>query len=286
VSASGRALFESGRAVRIIGTVRDVTELHRLQARASEAHEQERIARVNAERAASLAELFVAVLGHDLRNPLASIVTGASLLIQYASEERQRRTASRLLRSSQRMSRMIEQILDLTRIRVGKGLPFEPQATDLREVLDRVRAEFPEDARSIEIHAEGDTRGEWDEDRLAQVFSNLLGNAVEHSPRGTVVRVHVDGHRFDRVLTSVHNAGAISADVLPHVFEPFRRAASASSRGLGLGLFITKEILAAHGGTITVTSSTSNGTRFELVLPRRRATFSEPHRADSEGFSA
>jgi signal transduction histidine kinase len=230
--------------------------------------ERERQAREQAERASKFAELFVAVLGHDLRNPLGAITTSGSLLANHPRDEREERIASRILASSQRMARMIDQILDFSRIRAGHGLVQKPAPMDLRELIGRVRDELPSGS-SIKVDAEGATDGVWDCDRLAQVFSNLLGNALEHSPEGAAVHVDVDGRPTDRVEITVQNPGAIPAEVMPEVFEPFRQGRQQGSpRGVGLGLYISKEIVAAHGGSIGVTSSESLGTRFQVRLPR------------------
>lgn len=229
--------------------------------------ERERQTREQAENASKLAELFVAVLGHDLRNPLGAIKTSASQLARNAPGEREQRIATRILTSGERLARMIDRILDFSRIRTGHGLLQKPAPMDLCELIGRVGEELT-NGTSIQVDTEGATGVVWDRDRLAQVFSNLLGNAVEHAPEKGTVRVSVDGRASDRVEVRVQNPGVIPADVMPQVFEPFRRAPQEKSRGLGLGLYISKEIVAAHGGTIMVTSSESVGTRFTVRLPR------------------
>jgi PAS domain S-box-containing protein len=268
VAATGHVSFRSGRAVRLVGTAQDITERKRIEEARSTYEAELHAARTKAERAATLAETFMAVLGHDLRNPLSAIQTGAALLLKSSTDERQRRIAERLLRSGERMARMIEQILDFTRIRVGKGLPYEPAPTDLGDVLSRACEDFSGADRAISIQVDGDARGTWDDDRLMQVFSNLLANAIQHSPTGAVVTVRIDGSRVEEVEVVVRNPGTIPPDVVPEIFEPFRQGRDSSSRGLGLGLFITKEIIIAHGGTIAVSSSEAAGTQFRFALPR------------------
>jgi signal transduction histidine kinase len=263
----GMALGAIGAALALIlaGTAWFV-KVRRLERRVLE---RERDAREEAERASKFAELFVAVLGHDLRNPLGAITTSGALLDREARDERAQRLTTRILGSSKRMERMIDQILDFSRIRAGRALIQKPTSMDLREVIGRVRDELARGS-SIQVEAEGTTDGVWDRDRLSQVFSNLLGNALEHSPEGATVHVNLDGRASDRIEVTVQNPGAIPADVMPEVFEPFRQARQqrTTGGGLGLGLYITKEIVTAHGGTIDVTSSESAGTRFQVRLPR------------------
>ncbi len=216
---------------------------------------------------------FVGVLGHDLRSPLNAIALGTTFLRRKHADDEE--TAAMLdgIRSSVgRMTRMIEQILDLTRARLGGGIPLVKKPTQLgglvSEVVDETVRGTP--GVSIEVEAVGDLGGSWDVDRLAQVFSNLLANAVRYHGEEPV-RVTVDGTAPDRVVAAVHNAGVIPPPLLPVVFEPFRGTAATapgSGAGLGLGLYITRSIVESHGGTISVTSAEGSGTTFTLVLPR------------------
>jgi signal transduction histidine kinase len=179
---------------------------------------------------------------------------------------------SRILSSSQRMGRMIEQLLDVTRVRVGDGIPLAPSRIDAtpiaRQILDEIEDAYP--FWTLRMRCTGDTTGTWDGDRLGQVFSNLVGNAVQHGAAGFPVEVVLDGTAPDRLSIEVQNMGAIPADVLRHLFEPLGRRARPSerSRGLGLGLFISREIVKAHGGTIEVRSAAGAGTTFSITLPR------------------
>ena len=217
---------------------------------------------------AEFREMFIGILGHDLRNPLGSIVTAASLLLRRGHlDEQDAATVARIIRGSQRMSRMITQLLDFTRARLGGGFPIEPKPTDLREVCRNVVEEF-----EVTIHLEvlGDVTGTWDQDRLAEALSNLMGNAIEHATPGTVVLVkaHADGAE---VVVEVSNQGApIPADLLPFLFEPFRRAKQrekSATGNLGLGLYIAHQIVLAHGGTLDA-HSTHGTTTFVMCLPR------------------
>ena len=218
---------------------------------------------------AEFREMFIGILGHDLRNPLAAIVMSAGLLLRRGRlDEQDAKTASRIIRSTQRMTRMITQLLDLTRARLGGGLPIEVKPTDLRDVCRNVVEEF---GSIIELKAEGDLNGTWDHDRLAEALSNLAGNAIEYAASGTavVMWVTVDG---EEVVVAVSNQGeAIRAEVLPHIFEPFRRGRQrekSANHNLGLGLYIARQIVLSHGGTLEAHSQ-GGTTTFTMRLPRR-----------------
>ena len=219
-------------------------------------------------------EQFVAILGHDLRNPLSSLSMGLALL-KRSPPAAYPATLARMARSTSRMQRMVDQLLDLARARLGGGLTVEPTPVDLgevaRQVTDELVAAHPD--RAVVLDASGDLAGKWDPDRLAQVVSNLVGNAIDHGSPADPVRVELHGDGGD-VLLSVHNAGAeIPEKVQMTLFEPFRRdereATTSRTSGLGLGLFITREIVRAHGGSIEVTSNEGRGTTFSVTLPRQ-----------------
>jgi PAS domain S-box-containing protein len=220
-------------------------------------------------------ELFVGVLAHDLRSPLAAIVTTADLMRSRAegsSDPRNMKALNRLLTSGHRMGRMIAQLLDFTRIRLGGGLALSHARFDLgrllHQVVDEVGAGSP--ASSIDVRQIGDTHGSWDEDRLGQVFSNLIGNALQHGVASDGVGVELDGRDPATVTIRVRNRGAIPAELLPRVFDPLtaREARHERPNGLGLGLFITRQIAKAHGGDVDVESSELTGTTFTVSLPR------------------
>ncbi|HWE23455.1 MAG TPA: MEDS domain-containing protein [Myxococcales bacterium] len=223
-------------------------------------------------RAVRLSEMFIGILGHDLRNPLSAIVTGASLLYRRAESEKISKPALRILSSAERIWRMIDQILDFTRIRLGHGIPLQRRRIDLAEVcrlaIDEVESLAGEGR--IRLEESGESLGVWDGDRLAQLVSNLLGNALAHGKGGTPVVIALDGTDPDEFLLEVHNAGAIPGDILPVLFDPFRGSNHKHERssGLGLGLFISQQIVRAHGGNIEVSSSEEDGTRFLIRLPR------------------
>ena len=220
-----------------------------------------------------LNEMFVAVLGHDLRNPLNAVMMSAHVMQRAAKDDLVRDAATRILSSGDRMTRMIEDLLDLARARLAGGIPLQRERIDLGTLVPRVVQElssaYPN--RRIEVSPEGDLVGEWDADRLAQVVSNLLGNALQYGIDARPVRVRLDGARADSVSLSVSNDGTIPEELLPSVFDPFRRRVqhSANNTGLGLGLFIVKQIVEAHGGSVDVHSDESEGTTFSAVMPRR-----------------
>jgi PAS domain S-box-containing protein len=214
-------------------------------------------------------ELFLATLGHDLRNPLNTIVASAYLL-QRQVEEKSARSVARILQSGERMARMIHQLLDFTRARLGGGIPVQGAETDLQAIcvaaLEELEAQH---ANRFRFRSEGDARGSWDADRLAQVFSNLLGNAVDHGDPTSPIEVSLR-RRGDAILFEVTNAGPPIPESLRAVlFDPFRRGAQelhSRQKGLGLGLYISREIVRAHGGSIDVESDAEK-TTFRVVLP-------------------
>jgi signal transduction histidine kinase len=220
-------------------------------------------------------EMFAAVLGHDLRSPLAAIVSAARVLPKLTDEERVHQVAARLLSSSTHMTRMIEDLLDMTRARLGGGIPINVRDTDLGAMVARAiqEKEAAAPGRHFTLQVRGETRGTWDPDRITQAIANLLGNAVEHGRAGSPVSVTADGRQPDSIEIAVENEGAIDPGAIAYIFDPFRsgRQSAARSGGLGLGLFITRQIVEAHGGTIDV-SSQEGRTRFQVTLPRSSAS--------------
>jgi signal transduction histidine kinase len=218
-----------------------------------------------------LNEMFTAVLGHDLRNPLNAILTAAQLLEHRSPDESVKKTAARMLSSARRMSRLIEDMLDLARARLAGGIPLKREHADFGALVQRVvqehHAAFPE--RRIDLKCEGDVTGEWDGDRLAQVASNLIGNALQHGDPRCTVEVRLEASPGDLVVFSVANEGRIAPELLPHLFDPFRGGGRAAIRneGLGLGLYIVEQIVLAHKGRIDVESGETS-TMFRVRLPR------------------
>lgn len=217
-------------------------------------------------------EIFTGMLGHDLRNPLGAIMAGAHIAMRRAEGDQLVKPLSRILSSGSRMARMIDQLLDFTRVRVGNGFPLDRRPTDLvpilRQVLDELCDAHPTHHFRVEGF-DGDALGNWDPDRISQVFSNLVANAVQHGTRERGVAVRIDGSRRDAVCVHIENGGNVPAALLPRMFEPMaggdRRGEK--SQGLGLGLYISREIVRAHGGSIDVATSAA-GTTFSVRLPR------------------
>lgn len=218
-------------------------------------------------------EMFAGILAHDLRGPLGAITTAAQLVrLRRPDDDRIEIPVARILSSSGRMAKMIDQLLDFTRIRLGGGLRLERSRVDLGEVLKTVVGEMESASPGwrVRVETQGDAGGHWDADRLAQVLSNLAGNAAQHGEREAPALVRLDGREPARVTVTFENRGAIPNDLLPNLFDPFRSTQRELRNvgGLGLGLFIAREIVWAHGGEVAVASSEEEGTRFTVVLPR------------------
>ena len=213
---------------------------------------------------------FIGILSHDLRSPLGAIIAGAALLSRAAeADQRQARVAARILSSAQRMERMIADLLDLTRVRLGGAIPLKTVRADLQAVCDEVVLEVQSSHPDAVVHVEsrGDVTGRWDTDRLAQVVSNLVVNAIEHSGKTPVTLVISPAPQH--VKLTVHNDGdPIPLSIQAKIFEPLARGTSDGTHNLGLGLFIARAIVVAHGGEIDVISTDQSGTTFEVTLPR------------------
>lgn len=226
---------------------------------------------------------FLGILGHDLRSPLSSIILGATQLTKSEGlDDKQAQVAMRILSSAQRMSRMVNDLLDLTRTRLGSGIPVTLNPMDLTTVCQQVITElegvYP--GRRLRLEAKGDLHGEWDSDRLTQVISNLVSNALQYGEEGTV-SVVARAHGEEAVL-QVHNEGPpIPKSRMKEIFDPMVRHRSSAPNGdknvtgLGLGLYIAREVVAAHGGTLSVTSTQKEGTTFTVRLPRHPASKQE-----------
>ena len=216
---------------------------------------------------------FVGILGHDLRNPLNSIAAGATLLTMTTeTDPRSANVASRILRSAHRMGRLIDDLLDLTVMRLGGAIPVKRASFDLEQLCHEVilEAQAAHAGTWVKFHSSGNLAGEWDRDRLAQLLSNLLGNAIRYGD-GTTVTLAAHGAPGDVVIT-VHNRGVpIPPALQDAIFEPLVRHTAAGpgeTSGIGLGLFIARAIVASHEGDISVASSESAGTTMSVRLPR------------------
>ncbi|MEX2049499.1 MAG: sensor histidine kinase [Gemmatimonadota bacterium] len=222
-------------------------------------------------------ELFLAILGHDLRTPLSAIVTASSFLATSGGlTGRNLNLAERIHSSGWRMNGLVGDLLDFTRSRLGKGIPVTLMETDLveigREAVEEVQVMYP--MGEVRFEASGNVRGVWDAGRVSQALTNLIANAVQYGAEATPVVVTARGEA-DHVVVSIHNLGAvITAKNQQHIFDPFIRIVSAETgrpllSSMGLGLYIARQIALAHGGSIQVHSSVERGTTFELHLPRR-----------------
>jgi PAS domain S-box-containing protein len=223
---------------------------------------------------AEFRERFLGIVSHDLRNPLSVINLSANLLLrQEALPERALRLSQRITLNAELMGRMIGDLLDLTRGRLGGGIPIAPAPVDLgllgRRVLGELEVAHP--ARELRLEARGDLQGEWDQDRLAQLLGNLLRNALDYSPEDTPVTLNLQDEGAHLRIEVGNRGEPIPAELLPVLFEPFRRGELRGHRrssGLGLGLYIVQQIALAHGGTSQARSTREEGTVFTVRLPR------------------
>jgi K+-sensing histidine kinase KdpD len=223
---------------------------------------------------AKLRERFIAILGHDLRNPVGAILNSAQLLLRMPIDDRTRRISGIILDSSYRMKGLIDNVLDFAQSNFGNGLKIhidtDPPLTEiLNHVIDEIKAATPD--AEIDTDFNLSHAVDCDGRRIAQLFSNLLGNAVAYRLPGTPVKVHAES-TDDKFMLSVTNAGKkIPEDVQLHIFQPFYRADQRSKKdGLGLGLHIASEIALAHHGKLEV-SSTDTETCFCLTIPSKQA---------------
>lgn len=229
-------------------------------------------------------EQLIGIVSHDLRNPLGTIQMGAQVLLQSEGlGPKSTEVARRIARSAAVAARLIDQLLDLTRSRLGGGIPIDPKFLDMtaiwRTIIGEMELTHPD--RTLRVELNGDLTGVWDRDRIYQLLTNLVGNAVQHGAPRSPIDLRADGGRGE-VLIEVSNRGEpIPPAALPFIFDAFRRGregdpAGAKHLGLGLGLFIAQQIVRSHGGLITVTSSEHEGTTFRVRLPRKVPSRSVP----------
>ena len=281
-----RLTDRAGKMIGFAKVTRDLTERRALEderiarARAEAksallALEGERLERALADQksAEELREQLLGVVGHDLRSPLSSITMAAALMLKRGGlRDEDAKAAARIARSADRISNIISQLLDFTRARLGGGIPIDPKPCDFGEVCAEAISEYEmvHPNRAVVLCSDMDTQGVWDRERLAQVVSNLIGNAIQYGKPESPIDLSLRGEG-DRVCLSVHNYGPpIPAEQLPTIFDPFRRGKRQTQRteGLGLGLFICREMVRAHSGEIQVHSTEAEGTTFTVRLPR------------------
>jgi signal transduction histidine kinase len=221
-------------------------------------------------------EMFLAILGHDLRNPIGAVMTSAKFMLDTQELAEPHLTlTSRIVSASSRMNHMVGALLDFTRSRLGGGIPISPAHINMGKVVhdavEEILAAHP--GRTVTIDARGSLTGEWDCQRITQVLSNLIVNGLEHGGERVIVYVTVQGDDKE-VSIAIHNRGpSIPEEQLDGIFNAMKRqgddaAASGPSGNLGLGLYIADQIVTAHKGRLTVESSEQNGTTFTVLLPR------------------
>ncbi len=222
-------------------------------------------------------EMFLAMLGHDLRTPIGAVLTSAKFMLETKELAEPHLTlTSRIVSSTTRMNQMVGALLDFTRSRLGGGIPIERAPMNMgkavHDVVNEISAGHPD--RKIEVDARGALKGEWDCPRISQVLTNLIGNALEHGSDHTAVTIEVQGDEKN-VSIAVHNRGAaIPEGQMDGLFNAMKRQTMAAkadgpSANLGLGLYIADQIVRAHKGKIEVESSEDAGTTFTVRLPRR-----------------
>jgi signal transduction histidine kinase len=227
--------------------------------------------RMQLREAKRMREMYMAMLGHDLRQPLGAMLMTVQLLASDPDRpDDEQASLRRVVRNGRRMKRMIHDLLDTTRFRNDGFIELSTGAARLDEVVAEVLEEIEDAGERVRVEKRGDLAGTWDVDRLLQISSNLIGNAARHSPAGSPVRVSIEGDTPETVAIHVHNGGPpIASEEQAVLFEPFRASGSTRrSRGLGLGLYITKKLVEAHGGTVTLASTEESGTTFSIFLPR------------------
>ena len=222
-------------------------------------------------------DLLLGALGHDLRTPLGAVLYSAQFLLRSEHlESAHTKAAARIVNSGARMRSMISDLLDFASTKLGDTLPISPVSMDLgdscRAVADEMEAFHPD--RQVRVERHGDLSGRWDPGRVAQMLSNLLGNAIKHGSPDAPISVIATGVSGS-VCIEVHNQGPpIAAEMWPNLFEPLTRGAMRDpidahlERSVGLGLYIACAIVKAHGGRLELARSDENGTTFAATLPR------------------
>ncbi|MET3217402.1 UNVERIFIED_ORG: signal transduction histidine kinase [Burkholderia territorii] len=220
--------------------------------------------------------LFLGMLGHDMRSPLQTIQATASYLSAINAGESVSAAANRLIRTGARMQALLDDLCDFNRTELGLGISIVPAEVDLAAVFadetDQLRAAYPD--RQIVLEAPVSLRGVWDGPRLQQLLGNLVVNAIRYGAPDRPVRVVLTGDETEVRFEVINSGAAIEPALLQRLFDPLQRGPEAEARkgaNLGLGLFIAREIAAAHGGTIDVRSDEQE-TVFTVILPRQAAT--------------
>ena len=221
----------------------------------------------------SVRERFVGILGHDLRNPIHAVsLAAASMVATPCSESKHARMAAMIVRSSERMMRMIADVIDFAHAQLGEGIPTVPKLCDMADLCDEAVAELRvvHPHRQLRVTRAGDTSGNWDRDRLLQVASNLVANAIEHGEDPITISVRESEDRMSIHLRVENGGTPIAPERIKTLFDPFASGGEDTRRvreHLGLGLYIVRQIALAHGATVDITSD-ERSTAFEIHWPR------------------
>ena len=221
-------------------------------------------------------EQLIGIVGHDLRNPLSTILMWAHVLLQRKGlGEEEAKLARGITSSAELAVRLIDQLLDLSRSRLGGGIPIDPRCFDMGDVLRQVTEEtkLAHPDRPLRLDMRGDLIGVWDRDRLYQLLGNLVGNAVQHGEPRSTIELRIEGRETEVIIEVTNRGEPIPPAAMPHIFDALRKRRTiepsrAQGLGLGLGLFIAQQIARSHGGSIAATSSEIEGTTFRVRLPR------------------
>jgi signal transduction histidine kinase len=281
-------LSSDGSVVALIHRAEDVTEREAelsalqearrtAQALGDTEHQREEAERVSLrardQRAQEFQQRLIGIVGHDLRNPLSAIATSATLLGRGETSPERTKRISQILNSAARMDSIIANLLDYTRVRTGTGLQMVRKRIDAhelcRQTVRELQVSHPD--RVIVVQADGDGMGDWDPDRLGQIVSNLVSNAVKYGAPPEPIIVVSWGEKKIWTLQVSNRGNPIPADLLPKLFEPFERGPQTDQtvkQSMGLGLYIVSEVVRAHGGTLSVSSTPGHKTVFTARLPR------------------
>ena len=219
--------------------------------------------------------LFLGILGHDLRNPIGAASMAAKRIQQSGTTDpKQAKVVSEIVKTTDRATRILDDLLDLTRSSFGTDIPLGKAKTSMLSLCQEIADEFRgiNQSERVEINLEGDPNGLWDPARMGQVLSNLMGNAIQYGDASTSITVKICGNDPEKVSVSVHNFGTpIPAESQKMIFHSWMRGQvnrTSDNTHLGLGLYVAKLIVEAHGGEIAVTSDEGSGTTFTFWLPR------------------
>jgi signal transduction histidine kinase len=281
-------LGPDGNVIALIHRIEDVTDreaevsaLQETQRVAQALRESERkgeeveraASRTREERAEEFQQRLIGIVGHDLRNPLSAIATSATMLGRGEVSPDRIKRVRQILTSAARMESIISNLLDYTRARTGKGLQMVRKRIDAhelcRQAVRELQVSHPD--RVILVQSDGEGEGDWDPDRLAQIVSNLVANALKYGARAEPIVVVSWGERKVWTLQVSNRGDPIPAALLPKLFEPFERGPQTDQtvkQSMGLGLYIVSEVVRAHGGTLSVSSSPGHKTVFTARLPR------------------